>query len=69
MPDAIVLMGCRTDHLPMEEALVRVGELIRSGQPHQRVAENVGKLVKASRDPGLCCMRPAFDAADWPGVV
>lgn len=53
MPDAITLMGCRIDNLSMEETLARIGEFIRSGQPHQHVVVNVDKLVKASRDPEL----------------
>jgi N-acetylglucosaminyldiphosphoundecaprenol N-acetyl-beta-D-mannosaminyltransferase len=53
MTPAITLMGCRIDNLSMEETLARIGEFIRSGQPHQHVVVNVDKLVKASRDPGL----------------
>ena len=53
MPDSIMLMGCRIDNLSMEETLARIGEFIRSGQPHQHVVVNVDKLVKASRDAGL----------------
>ena len=53
MPDSITLMGCRIDNLSMEETLARIGEFIRSGQPHQHVVVNVDKLVKASRDARL----------------
>jgi N-acetylglucosaminyldiphosphoundecaprenol N-acetyl-beta-D-mannosaminyltransferase len=53
MPDSITLMGCRIDNLSMEETLARIGEFIRSGQPHQHVVVNVDKLVKASRDAEL----------------
>lgn len=53
MPDAITMMGCRIDNLSMEETLARIGEFIRSGQPHQHVVVNVDKLVKASRDAEL----------------
>ncbi|MET0981900.1 MAG: WecB/TagA/CpsF family glycosyltransferase [Telluria sp.] len=53
MPDAITMMGCRIDNLSMEETLARIGEFIRSGQPHQHVVVNVDKLVKASRDGEL----------------
>ena len=53
MPDAITLMGCRIDNLSMEETLDRIGEFIRSGQPHHHVVVNVDKLVKANRDPQL----------------
>jgi N-acetylglucosaminyldiphosphoundecaprenol N-acetyl-beta-D-mannosaminyltransferase len=45
MPEAITLMGCRIDNLSMEETLARIGEFIRSGQPHQHVVVNVDKLV------------------------
>ena len=53
MLDSITLMGCRIDNLSMEETLDRIGEFIRSGQPHQHVVVNVDKLVKASRDAEL----------------
>lgn len=53
MTDSIMLMGCRIDNLSMEETLARIGEFIRSGQPHQHVVVNVDKLVKASRDAEL----------------
>lgn len=56
MPEAITLMGCRIDNLSMEETLDRIGEFIRSGQPHQHVVVNVDKLVKASRDAELRCI-------------
>lgn len=49
----ITLMGCEIDNLSMEETLVSIEGLIRSGQPNQHVVVNVDKLVKASRDPEL----------------
>jgi N-acetylglucosaminyldiphosphoundecaprenol N-acetyl-beta-D-mannosaminyltransferase len=51
MTPAITLMGCRIDNLSMEETLARIGEFIRSGQPHQHVVVNVEKLVKPTATP------------------
>ncbi|WP_323143969.1 WecB/TagA/CpsF family glycosyltransferase [Massilia phyllosphaerae] len=49
----ITLMGCGIDNLTMEETLGTIEGFIASGTPHQHVAINVDKLVKASRDPAL----------------
>jgi N-acetylglucosaminyldiphosphoundecaprenol N-acetyl-beta-D-mannosaminyltransferase len=53
MNERITLMGCAIDNLTMDETLQTVEGFIRSGRPHQHVAVNVDKLVKASRDPDL----------------
>lgn len=49
----ITLMGCQIDNQTMEDTLQTVERFIASGQPHQHVAVNVDKLVKASRDEAL----------------
>jgi N-acetylglucosaminyldiphosphoundecaprenol N-acetyl-beta-D-mannosaminyltransferase len=53
IPGRITLMDCAIDNLTMEETLRKVEGFIASGTPHQHVAVNVDKLVKASRDPEL----------------
>lgn len=53
MTDRIELMGCHIDNLSMEETLQTIDLFIQSGRPHQHVAVNVDKLVKANRDPEL----------------
>jgi N-acetylglucosaminyldiphosphoundecaprenol N-acetyl-beta-D-mannosaminyltransferase len=46
-------MGCSIDNLTMEETLETVERFIETGTPHQHVAVNVDKLVKAQSDPEL----------------
>jgi N-acetylglucosaminyldiphosphoundecaprenol N-acetyl-beta-D-mannosaminyltransferase len=53
MTSRIQMMGCFIDNLSMEETLRRIEGFIHSGKPHQHVAVNVNKLVKASKDPTL----------------
>jgi N-acetylglucosaminyldiphosphoundecaprenol N-acetyl-beta-D-mannosaminyltransferase len=49
----IKLMNCYVDNLSMEETLQTVEYFIQSGKPHQHVAVNVDKVVKANKDPEL----------------
>lgn len=49
----IEMMGCTIDNLSMEDTLKKIDGFIKSGLPHQHVAVNVDKLVKASRDTEL----------------
>lgn len=49
----IEMMGCAIDNLSMEDTLKKIEGFIESGLPHQHVAVNVDKLVKASRDAEL----------------
>lgn len=49
----IEMMGCKIDNLTMNETLDAVELFIQSGLPHQHVAINVDKLVKAQADPEL----------------
>jgi N-acetylglucosaminyldiphosphoundecaprenol N-acetyl-beta-D-mannosaminyltransferase len=53
MGERIEMMGCQIDNLSMQETLETVEGFIQSRRPHQHVAVNVDKLVKASRDPEL----------------
>jgi N-acetylglucosaminyldiphosphoundecaprenol N-acetyl-beta-D-mannosaminyltransferase len=53
MSNRIEMMGCYIDNLSMEETLQTIEGFIHSGKPHQHVAMNVDKLVKANRDPEL----------------
>lgn len=53
MSGRIEMMGCEIDNLSMEATLQKIDGFITSGQPHQHVAVNVDKLVKASRDADL----------------
>jgi len=52
-PQRIMFMGCSIDNLTMEETLETVERFIATGTPHQHVAVNVDKLVKAQSDPEL----------------
>jgi N-acetylglucosaminyldiphosphoundecaprenol N-acetyl-beta-D-mannosaminyltransferase len=42
----INILGCAIDNLSMSETLERVGEIVRSGTPHQHVAVNADIVVK-----------------------
>ncbi len=53
MNSRVEIMGCFIDNLSMEETLHKIESFIHSGRPHQHVAVNVDKVVKASRDPDL----------------
>ena len=53
MNERVTLFGCKMDNVSMEQTLQLVEGFVRSGRPHQHVAVNVDKLVKASRDEGL----------------
>ena len=53
MSERIRLLGVEVDNLDMEETLEQVGQFVRSGRPHQHVAVNVDKVVKANADPAL----------------
>lgn len=53
MSGHVEMMGCRIDNLSMEETLQKIEGFIQDGRPHQHVAVNVDKLVKASRDEQL----------------
>jgi N-acetylglucosaminyldiphosphoundecaprenol N-acetyl-beta-D-mannosaminyltransferase len=53
MKNRIELMGCFIDNLSMAETLQKIDGFIQSGKPHQHVAVNVDKLVKANKDPAL----------------
>jgi len=53
MNEQILLMGCKIDNLTMQETLDKIAGFIHSRTPHQHVAVNVDKLVKASRYPAL----------------
>jgi N-acetylglucosaminyldiphosphoundecaprenol N-acetyl-beta-D-mannosaminyltransferase len=53
MSERITMMGCQVDNVTMEETLQRIDGFIQAGGPHQHVAVNVDKLVKAARDPEL----------------
>ena len=69
MPGArISMMGCNIDNLSLEETLGKVDGFIRSGLPHQHVAVNVDKLVKASRDPELRRIINACDLVSADGM-
>ena len=47
------LFGCQIDALTMEQTIQKVEEFIKSGRPHQHVAVNVNKAIKASKDDEL----------------
>ncbi len=49
----VSVLGYPVDSLTMEEAVERVAEFIRSGQPNQITAINASKVVSADRDPRL----------------
>ena len=49
----VTLFGCNIDNVSMEETLGIVEGFIATGRPHQHVAVNVDKLLKASRDDRL----------------
>jgi len=51
--DRIEIMGCLIDNLTMGETLQRIESFVDSGLPHQHVAVNVDKVVKASKDAEL----------------
>jgi N-acetylglucosaminyldiphosphoundecaprenol N-acetyl-beta-D-mannosaminyltransferase len=53
MRERIEMFGCTIDNLTMEETLSRIESFILSGEPHQHVAINIDKLVKAHKDPEL----------------
>ena len=53
MSNRVEILGCYIDNLSMEETLEKIEGFINSGKPHQHVAVNVDKLVKASNDPEL----------------
>ena len=53
MKSRIEMMGCFIDNLSMAETLQKIDGFIQSGKPHQHVAVNVDKLVKANKDPSL----------------
>lgn len=53
MSDRVHIMGCDIDNLSMEETLMKVESFVGSGRPHQHVAINVDKIVKASHDEQL----------------
>jgi N-acetylglucosaminyldiphosphoundecaprenol N-acetyl-beta-D-mannosaminyltransferase len=64
----ITLMGCKIDNLSLAQTLDKIAGFVRSGQPHQHVAVNVDKLVKASRDPGLRAIINACDLVSADGM-
>jgi len=53
MNERVEILGCQIDNLSMAETLQTIEGFIESGEPHQHVAVNVDKVVKASRDPQL----------------
>ena len=64
----ICLMDCKIDNLSLDETLDRIAGFVRSGRPHQHVAVNVDKLVKASRDPELRRIINACDLVSADGM-
>ncbi|MFO1207031.1 MAG: WecB/TagA/CpsF family glycosyltransferase [Burkholderiales bacterium] len=49
----VAVLGCFVDNLSMNETLDAIESFIAEASPHQHVAINVDKLVKARRDPAL----------------
>lgn len=68
MSARITLMGCQVDALSLADTLGKIDGFIRSGRPHQHVAVNVDKLVKASRDPALRRIINACDLVSADGM-
>lgn len=64
----IALMGCQIDNLTLAETLDTIAGFVRTGRPHQHVAVNVDKLVKASRDPVLRRIINACDLVSADGM-
>jgi N-acetylglucosaminyldiphosphoundecaprenol N-acetyl-beta-D-mannosaminyltransferase len=62
------ILGCAVDNLSMSETLDRVADQIATGKPHQHVAINVDKIVKASRDPELARIIGACDLINVDGM-
>jgi len=62
-------MGIPIDCLTMEQTLARVEEMIASGQPHQHMAINAGKVVSMTKDPELLRVVVGCDLINADGAA
>lgn len=46
-------MGCKIDNVSIDEAILRIDDLIQHGSAHRYFAVNVHKIVEFRRSPGL----------------